>query len=464
MNVKRSLLLRVPFLLILAALTAGVIYGTARKKDVCPPDSFSTDTATHQIELTSDPSWEETTADPGDKAPGPGKISFSGANFKILMSSKERTSMFSDGDRSPTLISEQLKGMSVLAEDIDINLKTVVLDDPVSYVRSAKAAGEGDTADLLLITISDQLSQMLSQGLLADLKEFGNLTALDYDEPLYSYRMDFCGATYGVSGGICTGYYDSAYVMVMDTSRRNVLELPAVIDILDGSWTLDRFCEICAAAKAADTDPVGKNIRAAVAIYAGAGGHLSDISDGYIVVNHIFEDAELKKLRSAFSAGTDSGTPVFRVMTVSDFAKYGTEGQVILPLPAKNADSGYETPVDAASATAFAVTSFCSNTYKSAAVLQRAFELSRNGTEDYIVDLCAATYTDIGVAAAVFENTRIDTVEALGFADAINTAVGDYLLGTQEYDGDLFSRRKAFVEFAMGYMVSSIANTASDTK
>ena len=108
----------------------------------------------------------------------PGGIEdFGGDTFKVLVTNTERHTSFDGKDAPSFLSSSDAEAAERLAFDLNISLKTVRLDHPISYVMAAKAANEGDTADLLVLDLyADTASELkhdttdlLAGGLLADL-------------------------------------------------------------------------------------------------------------------------------------------------------------------------------------------------------------------------------------------------------------------------------------------------------
>ena len=397
---------------------------------------------------------------------GVGSVDLGGATFKILVSEQERNTSFRKEDTAPTVLSRvDAQEGQALAKELNVQLRAVRLSSPESYVNTAYAAGESDTADLLVLTVAPEGVGLMSVGRLADLTLFPTLN-LDKDifDRVLTDSLAVCGERFLLFGKGTLGMDDSLTVMAFEKGAPvDVTELYGLVT--DGKWTLDALAVL---ARQLDTSegvqalPSGTG--EAVSWWLAAGGtDAAGKEDGFTVTlgsadgRHAL--ALLKKtiygdLSDTDTAGTEK--TVFSLTSLAGYAASDPEKTGLLPLPKASESGTYLSYVSPEKATGFAVTSFCDEPERSALIAyyltDRTAKLfaGENGR-----DVCGSDENSLAAMRLITRNRRISVLSSFGFGEVLRATLSD-LVEEEENFSELLSRRSVLMQFSIDASVQAM--------
>lgn len=420
--------------------------------------------------LDTDKSAEEAvTIQPG------GIEDYGGETFKVLVAGTERITSF-DGDDAPSFLSSADSEIAErLAFDLNINLKTVKLDHPISYVMSAKAANEGDTADLLVLDLyADTASELkhdttdlLAGGLLADLKgvEGVDLSSAGYYKDIND-ALSVCGRTYLAASDATLGFRDSLTGVIFDKRLVGAEELGTLVS--EGKWTLDALAE---QVKLCGTGGIETNCDDAVIWMLGMGardalptsdGFRVSVTDGNAVNN-------FSKLKSLLYANVRADGTVgqsgaaFRLGTVGEFGALDKTTYGLLPLPKADASELYVSVTDSTKATVMAITSFCNDPARSGKVMNMLVNRSAEEfSEAYAADICKTDAVSQKSLEMMQQSRAIYVIAVLGYPDTLEDACETLILGKNDDLAAFLKQRSYFLQNALDIIVSDIVESIEE--
>ena len=464
---KRGLL-RIPAVVLLLVITAFTAF-SAGKSEKAPEITTDTYTETLPSVIT------ETTE---SQAPAievrPGSIEdYGGATLKILITHKERHAGFSD-DAAPTIISRmQAEEGQMLAFDLNLDIKTVRLADPVAYVNSANAANEGDTADLLVLTVANEAVDLLINGMLSDLGSVSkiDLSAKGFDAGL-NEKLSVFGKTYMAAGSATAGINDSLSAIMFDKGKLAGIGEDLYVYMDNGSWTIDTMHAMSKRLSASlnGEEPVRSELDDVVYWWMGSGADDTEHSDtGYKITTsgarslRLFEQIK-NTVYSNYSEDASVGRNnfVFARISVADYAEHETESYGLLPLPKAEEAEKYSGIADPDAATVMSITSFCNEKERSALLATLITErTSEHMEERYLEEICRGDAKSREALKLVLSNRRISVLTAYGFdgeyiGDALKDAFAEYITGKEDDLFELVDRRSFWMQYSMDIILSDL--------
>ncbi len=408
----------------------------------------------------------------------PGGIEdFGGETFKVLVTNTERSTGFDGGDAPSFLSSTSAEAAERLAFDLNISLKTVKLAHPISYVMAAKAANEGDTADLLVLDLyADTASELkhdttdlLAGGLLADLKtvEGIDLSSAGYYKDV-NEALSVCSRVYLAASSATLGFRDSLTGVIFDKRLVGVDELGKLVS--EGKWTLDA---LAAKVKALGDGGLDTNCNDAVIWMLGMGardalptaeGFRVSVTDGNAVENF----GRLKSLlygsvRPDGSVGQTGAA--FRLGTVAEFGTLEKTEYGLLPLPKADVSAEYVSVADPAKATVLAITSFCNDPARSGKVMNLLVNRSAEEFADaYVADVCAEDEISRKSIEMMQQNRAIYVIAVLGYPDTLEDACETLILGKNDDLAAFLKQRSYFLQNALDIIVSDILDSIEEAQ
>ncbi len=406
----------------------------------------------------------------------PGGIEdYGGETFKVLVTNTERLTSFNGGEAPSYLSSTSAEAAERLAFDLNISLKTVKLDHPISYVMAAKAANEGDTADLLVLDLyADTASELkhdttdlLAGGLLADLKTVDgiDLSSAGYYKDI-NEALSVCSRTYLAASDATVGFRDSLAGVIFDKRLVGAEELGKLVS--EGKWTLDALAEKVKTLgdKALDTDcadaviwMLGMGARDAV---PAADGFKVSVTDGNAVENF----GRLKSLLygNVRADGTvGQAGAAFRIGTVSEFGSLDKAVYGLLPLPKPEAAAQYVSVADPAKATVLAITSFCNAPARSGKVMNLLVNRSAEEfAKEYTADVCGTDEASKNSIEMMQQNRAIYVIAVLGYPDTLEDACETLILGKNDDLTAFLKQRSYFLQNALDIIVSDILESIEE--
>ena len=406
----------------------------------------------------------------------PGGIEdFGGDTFKVLVTNTERHTSFDGKDAPSFLSSSDAEAAERLAFDLNISLKTVRLDHPISYVMAAKAANEGDTADLLVLDLyADTASELkhdttdlLAGGLLADLNTVSgvDLSSAGYYNDI-NEALSVCSRTYLAASDATVGFRDSLTGVIFD---KRIVDTDAIAALVaDGKWTLDA---LATKMKSFGSGGLDTNCDDAVIWMLGMGardavptaeGFRVSVTDGKAIENF----GRLKELlyggvRADGTVG-HSGA-VFRLGTVGEFGRLDKEVYGLLPLPKADASGEYVSVADPAKATVLAITSFCVDPARSGKVMNQLVNRSADEfSEAYAADVCGSDKVSRVSLEKMQQHRAIYVIAVLGYPDTLEDACETLILGKNDDLAAFLKQRSFFLQNALDIIVSDILESIEE--
>lgn len=408
----------------------------------------------------------------------PGVIEdYGGQTFKILVANTERTSSFGEGDAPTFLANTESEAAQRLAFDLNISLKTVRLDHPISYVMAAKAANEGDTADLLVLDLyADTASELnhdttdlLAGGLLADLNKVDgvDLSSAGYYKDI-NEALSVCSRTYLAASDATAGFRDSLTGVIFDKRLVGAEELGTLA--AEGKWTLD---ELALRVKALGDSGIDTNCDDAVTWMLGMGARDAvPTADGFRVAvtegNAVSVFERLKSLlygsvRSDGTVGKKGGA--FRLGTAGEFGALDKSVYGILPLPKADASAQYVSVADPARATVLAITSFCHDPARSGKVMNLLVSRSASElAESYASDICGADEISKKSIEMMQQSRAIYVIAVLGYPDTLEDACETLILGKNDDPAAFLKQRSYFLQSALDIIVSDVLDSIEEAE
>ncbi len=406
----------------------------------------------------------------------PGGIEdYGGETFKVLVTNTERLTSFDGGDAPTFLSSTSTEAAERLAFDLNISLKTVNLDHPISYVMAAKAANEGDTADLLVLDLyADTASELkhdttdlLAGGLLADLKkvEGVDLSSQGYYKDI-NEALSVCSRTYLAASDATAGFRDSLTGVIFDKRLAGAEELGKLVS--EGKWTLDA---LASKVKAIGAGGLNTNCDDAVIWMLGMGARDAvPTAEGFRVAvaegNAIKNFSKLKSLLygDVRADGTVGQTgAAFRLGTVGEFGGLDKATYGILPLPKADASDEYVSVADPAKATVLAITSFCNNPARSGKVMNLLVNRSHEEfAELYAADVCKTDEVSGKSIEMMQQNRAIYVIAVLGYPDTLEDACETLILGKNDDLAAFLKQRSFFLQSALDIIVSDVLDSIEE--
>lgn len=455
-----SVWLRVPAMILLLCITVITVFVAGRREqELSKTPSGTAEGNTHAPDLTEIPIYN---TDPETEL-----VNLNGATIKILVTDQERSRSFRGEEEAPTMISRMSReeGQS-LAKELNAQLRVVRMASPESYVNTAYAAGERDTADLLLLTAAPEGVGLMCAGRLADLSLFPilNRKSDGIDRELTD-ALAVCGERFLLFGRGSVGTDDSLTVLTFD--RGAPLDRAALYRLVtEGKWTLEEFAVLSRQLETGGLPALTTGSEEALAWWLAAGGcDTANGEDGFTVTlgntNGRSVFAQLKKTIFAEKTDSDAGTAsgsgaVFALSTLAGYGASDPEKVGLLPLP-KAAEGGeYLSYANPEKATAFAITSFCDAPERSALIAYYLTDRSaklfagENGR-----DLCGSDSDSLSALRLITRNRRISVLATFGFGEVLRATVSD-LVNEQENFSDLLSRRNTLMQFSIDAVINDM--------
>ena len=406
-----------------------------------------------------------------------GVADYGGQTFKILVAKTERVTGFGGGDAPTFLSNTSSEAAERLAFDLNLAIKTVTLEHPISYVMAAKAANEGDTADLLVLdlyadtasALNHDTTDLLAGGLLADLK---NVSGVDLGSAGYykdiNDALSVCSRVYLAASDATVGFRDSLQGVIFDKRLVDAGALGALAE--SGKWTLDALAE---RVKALGDNGLDTNCDDAVVWMLGMGardavptaeGFRVSVTDGNAIENF----SRLKKLlyggvRSNGTVGSDGAA--FRLGTVGEFGTLDKSVYGILPLPKAGESEQYVSVADPASATVLAITSFCNDPARSGKVMNLLVNRSHEElAANYAADVCGADEVSRKSIELMQQNRAIYVIAVLGYPDTLEDACETLILGKNDDPAAFLKQRSYFLQNALDIIVSDVLESIEEAQ
>lgn len=400
---------------------------------------------------------------------------YGGQTFKILVAKTERVTGFGGGGAPTFLSNTDSEATERLAFDLNLSIKTVTLDHPISYVMAAKAANEGDTADLLVLDLyadtasahNHDTTDLLAGGLLADLR---TVSGVDLDSAGYykdiNEALSVCSRVYLAASDATVGFRDSLTGVIFDKSVADASELGALVT--SGKWTLDALAEQI---KGLGESGLDTNCDDAVIWMLGMGARDAvPTAEGFRVsVTEGNSIANFNKLKSLLYSGVRSDGAVgidgaaFRLGTIGEYGKLDKSAYGILPLPKASAYDEYVSVADPASATVLAITSFCNEPARSGRVMNLL--VNRSSEElaaDYAADVCGNDEISRKSIEEMQKNRAIYVIAVLGYPDTLEDACETLILGKNDDPAAFLKQRSYFLQNALDIIVSDVLESIEE--
>lgn len=453
--------------ILLLAVCAVTVFAVGRGLADAPPEI--TDAVTDK---DNPPETHESADVPVETSPvKPGSVAdYGGATFKVLVTEKERKTGFDGGD-APTLISNVDSEYAKLLEfDLNIELKTVYLQSPASYVQSAWAANEGDTADLLVLDLfvdtsngaAPDTTHLLINGMLAD------LCAIDTVKlggegyyPDVNTALSVCGSTYLAASSATVGFRDSLIGVIYDKGLISASDTDVHKLVKDGKWTFDTLGTL---AKDIGSD-VNTDCDEAVVWMMGTGARDAfPTADGFTVDltsnNSVDTFMKMKNVLygnvSADGKVGGSGS-AFRQGTVDKFAKLDKDSYGLLPLPKANVDGIYRSVSKTENATVMAVTSFCFDKRRSGTVMNVLAERSHlTYGNEYLADVCGTDEKSCESLEYIIANRSVCLIAVLGYPDTLEDACETLIMEKNNDPTAFLKQRSYFLQYVLDTIVDDI--------
>ena len=462
---------RVAAVILILAVCMAAAFAIGRGVSTEAPDDVTVSESTLAA-LDTDKSPDEVVSiQPG------GIADYGGQTFKILVAKTERITGFDGGD-APTFISNTgSEGAERLAFDLNLTVKTVTLDHPISYVMAAKAANEGDTADLLVLdlyadtasALKHDTTDLLAGGLLADLKTVDgiDLTSDGYYKDI-NEALSVCSRTYLAASDATVGFRDSLKGVIFDKRLVGADALGSLVE--SGKWTLDALAE---RVKELGEKGMDTNCDDAVVWMLGMGardalptaeGFRVSVTDGNAVENF----SRLKNLlySDVRSDGTVGGSgAVFRLGTVGEFGKLDKSVYGMLPLPKASENDQYVSVADPATATVLAITSFCNDPARSGKVMNLLVNRSHEElAANYAADVCGTDTVSRKSIELMQQSKAIYVIAVLGYPDTLEDACETLILGKNDDPAAFLKQRSYFLQNALDIIVSEVLESIEEAQ
>ena len=426
--------LRLPAVVLLSALTLAVILlsGNAIRKRIGE-------------ERPRDTRRETVTERPKDEY-----SDFGGFTVTVLYSDAERTHGFL-AVTAPTLMargdSEEIRALEM---EYGLVLDFSKSNTAVESLNRAAASGD-PIADILVLPIAGELSDLLSHGQLEDLS---SKTVMDLSHPAYDSEAaspaPLGGKRYLLTGAFLVGYRDAASAVVYDRAALSAFyqpkQLPAAL-AADGKWTYDAMNRILSEINSGINEEgayfvmrVGKEDAPFLWISSGA-DPVGKNADGTFTVQAREEDPlrRLTLLRERIfdspyhvSADDDSANVAFAFTTLGRYGETDRERYAILPMPKlENDQLPYRSAVLADRATAAAVPKGAGNTDRAAAALDilfcRSYERYRG---EYAADLCGRDEEDNEMLPIILSGTVLGPLDEFGYGEILYSVISEAVTRT----------------------------------
>ena len=425
--------LRLPAVVLLSALTLAVILlsGNAIRKRI-------------REERPRDTRREAVTERPKDEY-----SDFGGFTVTVLYSDAERTHGFL-AVTAPTLMargdSEEIRAL-----EMEYGLVLDFSKSNTALESLNRAAASGDPiADILVLPIAGELSDLLSHGQLEDLS---SKTVMDLSHPAYDGEAfspaPVGGKRYLLTGAFLVGYRDAASAVVYDRAALSAFyqpgQLPSVL-AADGKWTYDAMTGFLAEMNgsvdeetsyflmrvgeeeapffwiSSGADPVGKNADGTFAVRAREEDPLRRLT---LLRERIFD--------SPYHTSGNDGSPnvAFAFTTLGRYGEMDRERYAILPMPKLEEELPYRSAVLADRATAAAVPKGAGNTDRAAAALDilfcRSYERYRG---EYAADLCGRDREDNRMLPIILSGTVLGPLDEFGYGEILYSVVSEAVTRT----------------------------------